>query len=503
MADVCRKTRSNPPYSSFHHIPHNLYDAIRRRQFTPSIYQVAALSLLSGYRFVDWLELFGVSLDDVPRFQALFPALRTVELDARIYQPRTTVPWFRDVALPSFSTALIPLTRWLLPARPRQVGSLDLTEKSSFRFVKIGFQDAFAFPDLLPGSIVRVKPLDATPNEIHAETKSTKKLFLVEHRRGLICSRIYRAAPEQVVLCSRQLPYAPAELQQGSQAILLGTVDVEIRRIANTETPMVPKNLGSYWKALPLPPLLPLHDVGEFIRRARQRSGLSFREASERTRRIAKSLRDARYFCAPGSLSDFETRKSPPRHVQKLISICAAYFASAADFLEMAGVQLGGLNQLSMPVHFLGREEPDKRIEPPSASFECLRKFKRRFRQLPYFLHRAMPAFFGVAELSVRDIFWAAGMQRFVHPYLRGAEFLVVDRRKKRPRSSLSSPKWGQPLYVLLLRDGSYLCGSCTQVNGVLIVRQCAAGMPKQLQLRNRTDAEVIGQVVGIVRRLK
>jgi transcriptional regulator with XRE-family HTH domain len=464
---------------------------------------VAALSLLSGYRFVDWLELFGLSLDNIARFQAIFPAVRTVELDTRIYQPGARIPWFRDVAPPSFSAPLMPLSRWLSPAKARRVDSLDPTENGAYRFVKIGFQDAFAFPDLLPGSIVRVRSLAATRREVRPRNKHAKNLFLVEHGRGLICSRIYRPTPNQIVLCSRQLPYAPAELQQGTQAALLGIADIEIRRIVNIERPMVPRNLGGYWKALTLPPHLPRHNAGEFIRRARERSGLSFREASKRTGQVAKSLRDARYFCAPGSLSDFETRKSPPRHIHKLVSICAAYFASAADLLETAGVQLDGPAQLPMPLHLLENQEVDKGIEPGSASFEYMREIKRRFRQLPYFLHGAMSTFFGLADLSIRDIFWAGGIQRFIHPYLRDAEFLIVDRRKKIPRSSLSSPKWAQPLYVLLLRDGSYLCGSCTQVNGLLIIRASMSGEPKQLKLRNRTDAEIVGQVVGIVRRLK
>lgn len=503
LADISRKSRPGPLDSPLHHIPHNLYHAIRRRQFTPSIYQIAALSHLSGYRFVDWLELFGLSLDNVPRFQALFSAVRTVELDARTYHQTALVPWFPDVGTHSFSAPVMPLSSWLAAAKYPRMDSLDLNEKNAFRFVKIGSQDAFAFPDLLPGSIVRVKPLATTRKQVSAGAKSVTSLQLIEHGRGLICSQIYRVTPNQVVLCSRQMPYAPAELQLGTQAILLGSADVEIRRIVNIERPIVPRNLGGYWKALTLPPQLPRHNVGEFIRRARERSGLSFRETSKRTRHIANALRDSRYFCSAGSLSDFETRKSPPRHVQKLISICAANFASAADFLEAADVQLNGPPQLPIPLHFLERQEPGKRIEPGQVSFECVREIKRRFRQLPYFLHKAMPSYFGIADLSVRNIFWAGGVHQFAHPYLRGAQFLVVDRRKKVPRTSLSRPKWAQPLYMLLLRDGSYLCGSCTRVNGRLIVRECRAGVPKQLHLRDQADAEIVGQIVGIVRRLK
>jgi hypothetical protein len=502
LADVSRQSRSEPQYGRLAHIPHNLYDAIRRRQFSPSIFQVAALSRLSGYRFVDWLELFGFSLDHVPRFQASFTALRTVELDARIYHPRATVPWFRDVAPPSFLTPLVPLSLWLSRTEPRRADSLPAKGNSGFLFVKIGLEDAFAFPNLLPGSIVRVKPLSKANGKIFAGNKPGKNLFLVEQERGLICSQMHRGANNQITLCSKHLPYAPAELELGTQAAVLGAADVEIRRIVNIGTPLVPKSLGGYRKALPLPPRLPSRNVGEFLRRARKRSGLSFREASTRTRVIAKALHDARYFCAPGSLSDFETRPLPPRHIHKLTSICAVYFAGAAEFLEAAGVPLDGQGALPMPLHLLGHSERDKGVDLASKPSRFLHEMERRFRGLPYFLSGVLPAFFGMPDLSIRDVFWSGGAERFVHPYMKGAAFLVVDRKKKIPRSSLSCPKWAQPLYVFLRRDGSYLCGSCTRVNDVLAIHPCTAGLPKLLRLRNRTDAEVVGQVIGIVRRL-
>jgi hypothetical protein len=130
-------------------------------------------------------------------------------------------------------------------------------------------------------------------------------------------------------------------------------------------------------------------------------------------------------------------------------------------------------------------------------------EIEHRFDQLPYFLHRALPHFFGMSGLSVRDVFWAGGVERFTHPYLDGAAFVVVDRRKKVARSSLSCPLWAQPLYVFLRRDGSYLCGSYSRADGVLAIRPCTAGLPKLLRLREGADIEVVGQIVGIARRLK
>ena len=503
LAEVSRKSRSGSPDSRLGHIPHNLYDAIRSRQFSPSVYQVATLSILSGYRFIDWLDLFGFSLDNVARFQASFAALRTVELDARIYHPRSTIPWFSDVAPASFSAPLVPLSRWLSPGESRRADSLDAVGIPAFRFVKIGLWDAFAFPDLLPGSIVRVNPRAQQQTEFSSGNTPGKNLFLVEHGRGMVCSQICRTGRNRVILCSRHLPYAFTELELGPQAVVVGIADVEIRKTVKIEKPMVPRTPGGYRTPLALQRRVPARTVGEFMQQARKRSGLSFREASKRTRVIAQTLRDSRYFCAPGSLSDYETRKSPPRHIHKLISICAVYFAGVADFLEAAGVQLDGPGQLPMPLDFLEGPKPNNSIGTTSSSSKFMNEIERRFLQLPYFLHGAMPSFFGISDLSIRDVFWAGGVERFVHPYMDGSAFLIVDRRKKTARSSLSWPKWAQPLYVFLRHDGNYLCGSYSRLNGILIIHPCTAGLPKLLRLRHRTDVEIVGQIVGIVRRLK
>lgn len=495
-------SRSGAPYGPLHHVPHNLYGVIRKRQFSPSLYQIAALSLLSGYRFVDWLRLFGFSLRDVLRFQIFFPALRTVELDAGIYHSHDRIPMFQDLAPGVFDAPLTPLGQWLSSARSRPADAISRATRLPFRFVKIGSRDAFSFPDLLPGSIVRVNPSSKRHLKIPYGKTAGKNLFLVEHGRGYLCSRIFRPERNRILLCSKHLPYSSAELELGTQVALVGTADMEFRRTAKSENPVVPRSLGGYWKPLALPPGLPTGNVGEFIRRARRRSGLSFREASKRTRVIARILRDARYFCAPGSLSDYETWKTPPRHVHKLISICAAYYASAAECLEAAGVPLASAGELPMPPHFLGDSEPEGKIDIAASQSLFMTELARRFRELPYFLFGVMPSFFGMPDLSIRDIFWSGGMECFIHPYLKGAVFLVVDRKKKVPRSSLTCPKWAQPLYVFLRRDGSYVCGSCVRMNGILAIQPFTAGLPKLLRLRNRTDAEVVGQIVGIVRRL-
>jgi hypothetical protein len=462
---------------------------------------VLTLSILSGYRLVDWLTVFGFSLDDVPRLQAAFPTLRTVELDARVYQASALVPWFDDIKEPDLFAPLVPLSRWLTSSLPRRLDSLSHPATAEFRYLKIGSHDAYAFPELLPGSIVRVHRALNLFRRMSLDKFPMKTLFLVEHSGGLICSRLNRPEPGKVVLCSRHLPYAPVELESGTEAVVSGVADLEIRPLRRVEMPIVPVQLGRFWIPAPLLRASHVRNVGEFIRQARKLSGLSFREASARTKLVARKLGDPRYYCAAGSLSDCETRKVSPRHIHKLISICAVYFASAASFLEASGAGLEEGGKLAMPAEFLGQPINDARSALKPSRF--LSQMERRFGQLPYFLRDSLSSLFGLPDISIRDVFWVGGTQEFVHPYLAGATFLVVDRKQKIPRPSLSCPKWAQPVFVLQQRDGSHLCGFCSLQNGLLILRSCLAGMPKLLRLRHQVEAEVVGKVVGIVRRLK
>jgi transcriptional regulator with XRE-family HTH domain len=473
-------------------IPHNLYSSVRKGKFSPSLYQLARLGSLTGYCLADWLAVFGFSLDDISRFQVQFPAVRTVELDARVYAPGRSFPWFSERRAPDFCAPLMPLSKWLeLSVRPNG-RSLPGGQAPVYRFVKIGFEDAFAFPDLLPQSIVRIDRRRGIAG------KQSGGLLLVEHSNGLTCTRLNRSTSGKLVLCSRQLPYAPVELEEGEEAAVLGAADLEIRLPGKREEPVVPARLGSFWTPAKLKETSPVQQhVGEFIRNARMRSGLSFREAAERTRVIARALGNSRYYCSPGTLSDFETRKDLPRQIHKIISVCAVYFASGEQLLRVAGIRLEEAGSIAMPRELLGEGRAE--TPRPSVFFEAL---ELRFGQVPYFLAASLGNLFALPDFSVRDIFWAGGLEATEESGLSDALFFVVDRRQKTPRPSLSSPAWQQPIYVLVERDGTYLCGFCSLENGILILRPCVAELPRLMRLGHRTEAEVVGRITGMVRRV-
>jgi hypothetical protein len=395
---------------------------------------------------------------------------------------------------------MTPLSYWLSGETIRPLDSLPNKSSRSFRYLKIGSRDAYAFPDLLPGSIVRVDT--RIPADQLLAQDNAGRILAIEHGLGVLCGRVRPLGHGRVVLCSRQLPYAPVELQLGTEAAVLGYVDMEIRQVGSRETPEVQASWSRRWTRRAIRLTAPIANVRDLARRARIRSGLSFRAASERTAEIARVLQQPNYFCAPGALSDLEARDRLPRHIHKLISLSAVYCISIADMMDLAGLRLEDAGQEAMPAEWTRRFCPETAdtIYGPSP---FLRAVEDALEEIPFFLRKALPSILGLPSLSVRDLFWAGATAEQVHPYLKGAAFLAINRKSKTPAPSLASPMWAQPLYVLELRDGKRLCAACSLQEGTLVVRSCTTASGDLLRLRHRADVEVLGKVMAIVRRLE
>jgi hypothetical protein len=233
--------------------------------------------------------------------------------------------------------------------------------------------------------------------------------------------------------------------------------------------------------------------------------GLSFRAASAITREVADLLGDERYFIAPGSLSDYETHNIPPRHFHKIVTFCAAYSLHLHKIFETLRLSPQGFGHEPIPHLLTGRPLPAM-VETPAEADEVeltgfVGKLAAELEEVPFFLRESLNPFNGLTRPSLKDFFWIGGTQSAVHPYLAGAVLAVVNRQKKKPNDCGSKPLWQQPLYVILKRDGTYVCGCCSRENNSLVVHSYPGGVHRRDQFRNR-DAEVIGKIVTVVRRL-
>jgi hypothetical protein len=508
LSEISRGLRLRYARMPHYLVPHNFYYDLGLRGYTPRIEQLLALSRISKYRLTDWLAVFGFHLDDVPRFQAGFSGTRTSLLDPTIYDQAAWVEWFRDVSGDADPPAVAPLGQLLISARPRRVDSLLAPKPSPFLYAKIGRQDAFAFPDLVPGSIVRADTRSVGELLQSMQSKDSERLFLVEYGHGFVCCRLHARTMGKVTLRAATLPFAQTEMHLGSQASILGVLDWELRPLKG-ERPEVPAASMKFLKPQTLPAAGTQLGLRELLERARRRSGLSIRNASVKSRWIADALHDERYFCAPGSLTDFEAGPRLPVHIHKILSLCVLYSLGFWELLAAAGLDTGDSGHEPILDEFVGRATPNspRTTNQVAATDDKQPRFLSsligEFQEIPLFLRHALSTAAGLPSLSMRDVFWTGGSTRSLHPYLKDAVFVSVNRRLKKPVFLERKPLWEQSLYILLLRDGTYLVAGCSLEGRTLVVHPFADGISHPQMLQNGVDAEVIGKVTALFRRLR
>jgi hypothetical protein len=396
--------------SSPYFIPQHLYFDLAIAGLIPSIHQLMALSRISNYRLCDWMAVFGFRLDDIPRLQVGISWRRTVLLDTSIYDENQWIPWFAESLPESSFPAIAPLGQFLKLDKPRRASELLALNKRRFLYAKIGREDVFAFPTLAPGSIARID-VRRKPGLLPVPGQSpNKNIFLVENGSTLNCGHLRGVEKNRILLCSRHFPFTQVELTLGRDARILGLVDAEIRPFAFQLAAEVAAGIPTSSNATRAIAVDFHGGLQQLLRMSRIRVGLTFREASALSRSIADTLADQMYFSAAGTLSDYEGFSSPPRHIQKVISLCILYCIDFWTFLRAGGLPLDALGNDPLPDEMIGRVGPAR-----NKTIDELASSKRR-----------------VKDFSLSDIFWVGGSQDSAHPCLMGATFVVVN---------LSSPR--------------------------------------------------------------
>jgi hypothetical protein len=509
-------THADHPGQPSYHIPRNLYFHLRSAAWSPTIQQLVALTQLSGYRLVDWLAVFGFRLDDISRLQVRLCRPRTVLLDSTIYDLLAKIPWFRDRSTSMAVPPIAPLSQLLERAGSQPMGSITTKGQSRYLYAKIGQQDAYAFPDLSPGSIVRVDSglKGRPPRQSNGEIPNA--IFLVEHSRGFCCCRLHFDTKSRITLRATELPFSNVELQLGSEAKILGLVDMELRSLANHKRsailrraePEVGPDLTRLWTPTRLDQGFATKEPACRIRNARRRAGLSLRQASEMSRDIARAFEDRRYFASPGSLSEYEATNAPPRHIHKLFTLSILYSLRFSELLDWFGLRQDETRLAAIPAEWMApaikslakKATPIIRRKKSAGGF--LGNTLDRLGELPLFLRESLPFLSGLEDVSLRDIYWVGGQREAMHPLLDSALFVILNRRKRRPRIFARKSGWEQPVYLLTKRDGSYLMASCGMEDGAIVLHPYTDQFIPPQRFRKSADAEVVGQIVTVVRSL-
>lgn len=511
LYNVSRRSAELFGRSSPFYVPHNWYYRLARTFSIATIYQVLALSQITNFRLFDWLAVFGFDLDAISRLRLLIPRQQTTILDATVYDTHAWIPWFSERPRTTAPTSSIaPLGRLLTRAAPKRARDLLALNKRRFLYAIVGARDSYALPYFVPGSIVRADARRVEELLLSRNPNGEGPFFLVEHDLGWTCSRLIRLGKHRGLLHCPQRPCAERELLIGRDARILGVIDAEIRLLGRDR-----RSRGMMAKSAALGQPQFEHRPGEqtslpdLLRQSRRGVELSFREASTISRWIADTLSDDLYFAAASTLSDYETLSTPPRHIEKIITLCLLYCIGFEQFLRASGFPLGQAGREPIPDALVPRHAPGRNHALPIIGQNdvpepggFLAALANQWEEVPLFLRSSLDEITGLKDFSLSDVFWMGGDEGQRHPLLRNALFVVVNRRARKPPAATGNAICEQRLHLLLRRDGSYLCGRCTLDQGHLVVHGYPGGPVGTQRFRDGIDAEVVGRITTILRGL-
>jgi len=446
LSRISAFTRARHGAGSAYFIAGSFLSSIRRG-LTPHLCQIVALCEATGGNFARVMTHFGFDLAQLTGLQSRFHAERTV--------------------------LLTPSEHLAHP--PSGPGHL---------FAQIGRLDGMAFPEVVPGSIVRA---DTSHPVVSRGPKvgSEPVLCLVDHLQGLSCCYVSAESEKSVLLVPRHLPFPCLNYRLGDQARILGVVDAELRPWRN---PHVPRAGGSrFERRAPIPALSRPQRLCELLRTSRERVGLHFRNAHGLSTRIARRLGKTDFAIALGTLSDYEASDKVPRHISKVLSLCVLYAIDFRRYLQSANIVVNSLT----PVHPRAAPVPgvipqDESVTNVTAAGGCC--FSHGF---PCSLFHACGGRLG-GESGPLQILSACCAHRRPH-------LVIVNPCAGQLEEDRWREAWQRPMYLVKKRDGTQVFGFCDVHEGMMTVHNPPA-LPYAVERFPLGEGTVAGEVVAMLR---
>jgi transcriptional regulator with XRE-family HTH domain len=261
----------------------------------------------------------------------------------------------------------------------------------------------------------------------------------------------------------------------------------------------------------PLPksvPAQPKVTPGQYLKAVRERLQIGMREVQDASLVIASEEGNENFYVSPARLTQIENEESVPSFY-KLFSLCSVYGLDLNDVLGRYGVNANRTRAYrtrfipeitrTTSAEIYGFE--DKVLVPvridPTFRWETTQLVNRVVA-----MWGEIPAAFLLRSNPRRHTYGYVGLtDRTMFPLLRPGSLVMIDPERKRVVNDGWKNEFERPVYFIELRDG-YRCAWC-QVEGsrLTLIPHPVSNVPVQ-SLSLTTEAEILGQVVGVAMRL-
>lgn len=247
-------------------------------------------------------------------------------------------------------------------------------------------------------------------------------------------------------------------------------------------------------------------NAGEQLRALRERLGLSLRMVESATARLADRHANSDFMISLSRLSDIETKGIIP-NLYRIYSLSIVYHVDFYEVLRIFGLDLGhvaaDLDLAAIPkTHTTTALDNQQEAEVP-------------LRMDPGFNDAATTAIvrmiqeWGTTPMSVlkqfadrKFTYGFIGREDFtMAPLIPPGAFVQVDERRRKIEEGPWDSEYARPIYFVETREG-FTCCWCEISGSILTLKAHPLSPVKTRMLKLGSEAEVIGQVVGMAMRL-
>lgn len=247
---------------------------------------------------------------------------------------------------------------------------------------------------------------------------------------------------------------------------------------------------------------------GEQLKHWRSRLGITTRDVTERSQRIAEAEGNEEFYVSNAWLTQIENTAATPS-IYKLYSISTIYHIKFTDLLLLFGVDLQrvSMHQMAMPLeqtHLTNIEAQDRdrtvsfpiRFDPGlnMENTNLLSRMVETWGEVPISL---------IQHLDIRHANYGyVGLHDYtLWPMLRPGTFVQIDERLRKVNSFRWRTEFERPIYFVELRDG-YACSWCELQDNQLFLVPHPLSPCCVRKVHYRTEAEIVGQVTGMATRI-
>ncbi|MGH9737423.1 MAG: hypothetical protein ACRD4X_02410 [Candidatus Acidiferrales bacterium] len=216
---------------------------LENKNSIPSIYKLYSLSVIYRARFSDLLKIFGIDLNDTPRYQLALPLENTHLMSFEEPEPTkaVTFPVRFDKGFSLEATSLI--SRMVEVWGEVPVALLQRLDVRHCQYGYVGTDDFSMYPLLRPGSFVQIENSPTRVQTAQWRAEFDRPIYFIELRDGYACSWCEMRGSRLTLIPHPLSGCTIRQFAYPSEAEVIGQVTGVAMRLvsADSDSPELPK----------------------------------------------------------------------------------------------------------------------------------------------------------------------------------------------------------------------------------------------------------------------